>query len=372
MNSGDYLELACFENLVPDDEQTGQDFGFNRLPSWPERSRLLGLYIGLIVYMNVPGQTVYRWQREGTLVENIIREFSKLPHDSRGGYFPWFMENRSILDRSKFSSVEASHQYAGEVARKRFEMRLDPRDLHTLSDENSPSFRSMQRCRTLYITVIQGWHPSPSQPEWIDFGFCLYKDDGAEGELGLLYRKLIGADECFKMTSLGLDANNRYGYCEPRCTFREFWTAYRSNTLIAFFDSKGLRAERLSLAPEHFEAFMSKGRTIRPSVWDLKACLALGDLEHWHGPDQLIRSVMVDYGFVNCEGFVERSALRKVYQDVLREADPIDLHHACIEGQLYEFCSQYAELDISFKPLMKNMYPLDCELYVIEPSHSDL
>src|SRR6266496_334317 len=97
LNSADYLYLALLEDVWPDDPQTLDDFGFRGLHSGADRSKLLGLFKGLEL-LEIPSQEVHQWQSERTLEENIIRVFSQLPESSRGGYFPWFLQNRHRLN----------------------------------------------------------------------------------------------------------------------------------------------------------------------------------------------------------------------------------------------------------------------------------
>jgi hypothetical protein len=65
--------------------------------------------------------------------------------------------------------------------------------------------------------------------------------------------------------------------------------------------------------------------------------------------------VIVDYGFYNCETLKEKLDLRKA---LLAQADPLELHQACMQGQIFEFAKSHITLETRFKRLMKNIYPL--------------
>jgi hypothetical protein len=87
LNSSDYLYLSFPEDVWPDDQQTLEDFGFSKLVSGDDRAKLFGLLKGLSL-MDTRSEEVHQGQVEETLQANIIRVFSTLPEESRGGYFP--------------------------------------------------------------------------------------------------------------------------------------------------------------------------------------------------------------------------------------------------------------------------------------------
>ena len=68
---------------------------------------------------------------------------------------------------------------------------------------------------------------------------------------------------------------------------------------------------------------------------------------------------MVDYGFGLCQSTRQKNALLKAYKRVLLVADSLDLHRACIRGQLWSFCSRVVpDLDKGLQSVMINVYPL--------------
>lgn len=68
----------------------------------------------------------------------------------------------------------------------------------------------------------------------------------------------------------------------------------------------------------------------------------------------------MDYGFSNCKTEEENVELKDVYRTFfdLRDADPIKLHEAAIEGRLFEYVGGLVKLKKKFRRLMKNPYPL--------------
>jgi len=58
LTTADYLKDAILRDEIPDDPQTVEDFGFNRCNSWAQKSHLLGLYKGLLIYLEIRSQEV--------------------------------------------------------------------------------------------------------------------------------------------------------------------------------------------------------------------------------------------------------------------------------------------------------------------------
>jgi hypothetical protein len=98
LTTADYLELAVISDEIPDDPQTLDDYGFSHCETWNQKSHLLGLYKGLLLFLKVRTLDLDQWRREGRLVDNIIAEFSNIPEKSRGKYFPWFLRHTHLLN----------------------------------------------------------------------------------------------------------------------------------------------------------------------------------------------------------------------------------------------------------------------------------
>ncbi|KAI6146663.1 hypothetical protein BKA82DRAFT_4356070 [Pisolithus tinctorius] len=137
----------------------------------------------------------------------------------------------------------------------------------------------------LYGLLLNGYHPNPSLPLcndlYFEFGFVTGR--GLEGEEVLpgVYRSLIS-----------------------RCSFTEFWTAFQSNNLIGLMDEKGLGPERKKVL--HFEDFMKIKRNYPRPIGEV-------------------------------------FSLKEVYQELLESprVDPMELHAACIKGNLYNFARRH-------------------------------
>ena len=72
-----------------------------------------------------------------------------------------------------------------------------------------------------------------------------------------------------------------------------------------------------------------------------------------------VPSVTVDYGFINCRTFEDICTLMEIYGEVLKAADPLELHQACLAGQLFQFASYYVRMEDRWRLLMTNFYPLE-------------
>ena len=59
-------------------------------------SNLLGLYQGLIKYLEVKPKTIHRWRVKGRLIEEIKVTYEKLPLGSDRGYYPWFYRTSGL------------------------------------------------------------------------------------------------------------------------------------------------------------------------------------------------------------------------------------------------------------------------------------
>lgn len=323
LDSADYLLRACWRDNMPDDEDTTEDFRFVKFASAYDQVKLLGLYIGLTRTMGVGSRELHQWQTGGTLAKEIISKFEARPQHCRGVYYPWFLENLHVFNSDSPPDVLG-------IARPY----LEPEDRSKDPRELTPEAKS--KSFLLYSMLLNGYHPSPSLSDQISpdlyfqFGFVTGRGYVGEQVLPTLYRELIS-----------------------KCSFKEFWLAYQSNSLISLMDANGLKSERKRV--QHLEAFLKiKPNTWCPTVWHLRLFTHSSDVD----PP---RYITVDYGFSNCNTVEEKFALKNVYKDLLHspQVDPMELHTACISGKLYEFARQYnPNLKQRFRRLMHTPYPL--------------
>ncbi|KAF8440853.1 hypothetical protein L210DRAFT_3400158 [Boletus edulis BED1] len=334
INTADYLALAVYQNLLPEHPQTCEDYGFNRAPTGEEKSRLLGLYIGLIKYGGISPKTIHDWRVRGVLVDEIKASFFELPEYSRGAYFPWFLENEHIValaGQPLPEKVLHDRNDAMVVYAWTFTGGSERDSVETIRAAIERMSAEEQKCHALYALLLSKWHPSPYLTLWIDFGFASCTSQEEEMALGSAYRRLINL-----------------------CTFKEFCDAYRGDRLLDLFRSKGVQVDD---SRGHLQDLLHPGW--RKSVWDLKQSIAQEDSSKVESDMAL--SVTVDYGFMNCRNDSERRQLKRVYKAFFdNDGDPVALHEAAIKGNLHGHLSKVVKglKDPKFKRLMKNPYPL--------------
>lgn len=340
ITTADYLALAVRKNPTPDNSQTCKDYGFTREFDNDKRCKLLGLYIGLMERLEVKPRTVHKWRTSGKLVEKIQAAFETLPPGSRGGYYPWFMENLWVLDGFEGVSSDAEKGVEDMIQGGWIYAGGSPSaSAVSIKDALSKMPEERATCVLSCSLILSDLHPNPSQDIWISFGFCTC-DKESELGLGDLYRRLLHS-----------------------CSFQEFSTAYTSSRLGTLFKSKGLGAVLSGF--DFLEDVLALSPRQNFSVWDLKQLIVADEVEGEQA--RIIPSVTVDYGFMNCKSQDEVLNLKGVYTAYFRriDANPPDLHQACIKRKLYEYISGLVKLQDKkkFRRLMKNPYPLselDC------------
>ena len=323
-----HLALACLRDRFPEDPQTCQDYGFDKTFTEEYRSNLLGLFQGLFNVGRIEPKVVHKWRVKGTLVENIKKYYEGLPAHARGGYYPWFLQNQWILDKTKHVPTEHLDDlatpgwiYAGGRGSD------TPDDIQRITSLwPTNKIACFNLCRFLQA----GWRPAPEQPLWVEFGFCVCRDERGERSVAALYKQLIA-----------------------RSTFNEFYHSYDTSGLIALFHAKGLGGALRNIP--YLEDIL-RNSSIKKSVWHLKAFVMARDAK-------LILPAACDYGFFNCKTEDERAELKDVYTKYFQsfQANPIKLHEACLDGKLYEYGGGIVKLKKKFNRLMNTSYPLPPE-----------
>ena len=334
-----HLARSCYRDLLPTDKQTLEDYGFNRVYTPKNQSMLFGLYQGIFIYFDIHPKMVHTWRRDGILIQEIKKVFEEIPSQSRGGYYPWFLEHQDLLDPSLEPYTKLAEDFALEATMRAWEhiggrpLSNDTRliDVH-IERATWPVLR--QDCFNLYVLTLSDSHPSPPFRIWLTFGFCTTNDQYNEMQLGIAYRTL-----------------------HTRCSFEEFYQAYESCSLIHLFSSKNIDLEQFG---SRLAGFLADAPHMNKSVWDLKQFVIADELDAVPVP-----SVGADYGFYNCQNGEEVLQLKEVYKKVFEDSkgDPLKLHEACLQGKMYEYVRTTLKLKRKdrrplFRRLMKNPYPL--------------
>lgn len=338
------LARAIFKDLLPTDQQTIDDWGFDRACFSEDGDRgpfmLFGLYAGLIKYLDLPAKTVDQWRRKGVLLQEIKKTYEQIPAGSRGEYFPWILRNEFVLDFSQ-PLPRSPDDMVNKLRRDGWNYAGEDRSVPDLVMRKSLSSMSSekQECILLCSLLLNKCHPNPSQSIWLHFGFCV---GGQYSELcaGRLYQALVASS-----------------------TFQEILTAYETSEMVALFRRKGLTssADYRWLSNQFEDVMSGSGSGMRKSSWDLKQYTQV-KMDDPSTDFQLVNSARVDYGFSNCVGVTDFTVLLNLYQKYFQSDDNncIDLHNACIKGQLFEYLGDFTKTPLTqqHRRLLKNPYPL--------------
>ncbi|KAJ7821524.1 hypothetical protein B0H14DRAFT_2519288 [Mycena olivaceomarginata] len=338
LTTADTLATATFRDMFPDDPRTNEDFFFNRIRTPHDKTHLFGLYIGILKYLEVNPSTLHEWRLSGTMVTNIKALYEPIPIGSRGGYYSWFLKHLDIFDPPPNALGEG--QVLKEMRAAQVKLWNTIGDFPSQDHDEIWSFVSTHWSRErvhffLFRSMSGICHPSPEFDFWVDFGFCACHDESEEQFLSFTYGMLIRG-----------------------CSYNEFLKAYTDSTIIQLLDAKGLRGRRI-IHP-YLEDVLS-GPPVK-SVWDLK--------KHVHAKSirsDLIPTVAVDYGFMNCTSDREYQDLRDLYKNIFerRYTNPLELHEACVSGSLYDYVlglfpemKEKKKRAAKFQRLLRNPYPL--------------
>lgn len=355
INSADYLALAVIKDTFPENPQTCEDYGFNKVDP-AQASKLLGLYAGLLssAILNVKPLTLHRWRLEGTLIENIKREYERPPERNRGEYYPWFLQNQDVLRSGGAEENDSRNQArVDDELRRAWSFIGKPPDtsIGEILQWSQALPKHHNHCFALYVHALSNTRLSPDSDLWISFGYCACSSPWDEDELTQSYTKLIHS-----------------------CTFDEFCTAYTSSSLFALFQARNVdlcisNLESLGLAPStpnpQIIDVLSGSPYRNKSVWDLKQYIRNKII---HGRDNVsirpIPSISADYGFHRCQNREDGKLLFDIYKKYFNSSDsPLKLHHACIQGRLFEFFEVDVKIQLrpknDYKRLLQNPYPLE-------------
>lgn len=329
---------------VPLHHQTVIDYGFDkaqRMSGTKGANELCLFYHTLIRRLHVPLTDVKKWQKDGRLVEGIKGKFKTLPPETKfakGGPYEWFITHQYLFDNSAVDPLAKARQmmthtttillnawpYAGG----------SPRDTAAVALPQIARFSSRKHHCYFFVAIILATSvPDPDIIQRLEFGFVTEK--AMNVNLGLKYEELL-----------------------TRCTFDEFFKAYQSSSISALFVRHGmLDVGRHRL----FQDVMSGSPTTYKSVWRLK--FYIEDVGHSrpgeHTPPD--RSVVADYGYGNCKNAEETKLLDDLYTQLFGKhaVDPLELHAACLKGELLEFARKYVKLapwTAKYTRLLKNTY----------------
>ncbi|KAJ3569498.1 hypothetical protein NP233_g5010 [Leucocoprinus birnbaumii] len=326
ITTADHLALAVRQGVTPEHVDTVSDYGFLSTVSRRDTIMLFGVYVGLLDVLGVKPLILHKWRKEGTLVENIEKEFDQIPEDLRGDYYLWFTKNQHVFSSGLTLQSHLKRQSnLEEDSRQAWCFIGRPPEASTNDIQRwTSSLPSEDRdCFTLYTLLLSGPYPSPVRPMWIHFGFCACPDEGAEKKLARSYKRLIRA-----------------------CSFKEFCIAYRSSSLASLF----LRTGEDEYSNPYLLDVLSRSPHEHNPVWDLKQYIC-----NWSSVDIAYASVAPPppprWGFPPSQNAVDRQTLVELYKkffDLGENANPLELNKARLEDCLFQFFTE--ELSLYLKP----------------------
>jgi hypothetical protein len=187
---------------------------------------------------------------------------------------------------------------------------------------------SKQAAARLVGAILRGQLlPTPTNA-WYVFGFVATRTEEEERHLGGLYLGILR------------DAQDR------QSIFRDIVRAVETNTLVDLINTQEYgRFQDIFPGPA---SFLNTPPEDRSTVWRLKQFVA--DQDNTEPPPHLQR----DYGFKYCRQREEIQRLKDIYWNILKKANPMDLHHACVFESLYKFASMKGFATTHDRRLMQN------------------
>ncbi|KAH9854859.1 hypothetical protein C2E23DRAFT_815931 [Lenzites betulinus] len=348
-----YLSRACYADTFPIHAQTRKDFGFDkaeRLLGPDGQTKLFGLWIGVFKFHQVAERKVQKWQEEGTMVQGIRETFERPSQFTRGAYYPWFLDHQYLLDGSPFDGEQANERLVRTVADAIRQTWVkaggSPDDsVETIQANVAALPLHIQDCHRLYRSLSLGY-PPPHEDLWRTFGFVAAMDQGGEMSIARQYKALIG-----------------------RCTFAEFCAAHEASSIVRLASTYGVNMPSNYTLPLEdsfaagFQDIMAKSPNQFKSVWSLKQYVDMLLCSDASQPPPFPHpAIDADYGFMNCRNTSEKSLLEDLYKKYFahRDARPLELHRACIAGELFQYLGSFVGLrpkTATYKRLLENVYP---------------
>ncbi|KAF4545873.1 uncharacterized protein LTHEOB_4525 [Lasiodiplodia theobromae] len=346
LTTADYLLLDVVADKMPEDPDVLSDFGFKNLMT-PDRSKLMGLYQGL-EYLGISAEELHEWQQSGCLVDRIQRTYLKIPERSRGGYFPWFMENHHEIFRSqseqRSSGKDLLQKYLDNVS-----IHLEPQDRGKPLEQFEP--QSKRDALLFFAILAQQCRPNPSFAMYLDFGFCVCHNSNMEQNLAVLYQHLLFGTTLHEEWTSGMEMELNLSSSPPLRTFMEFWRAFDESRLINLMDDRGLKSKREEFP--HLDSVLSrKAGEPLPHVWILQTFL--NDDNATVAPD----CILFQYGFIGCANSVDLTELKDFYQEVLMHADALELEKASKEQRLLTFAKSYIDVSGKVTKILEKSFQL--------------
>jgi hypothetical protein len=327
---------------LPQDLEILADYGFTRVGELDGKI-LLDVY-QVLFEEGVHPRDVHQWNIAGNLLEEVEKVLRRLEGWKTFRILRWFEEHRYVFDPTMaVGDLEHEEEQTTRIRAAQVELWNAVGDFpsqdHDVISLTVNTRWPRERANFFFFRSMLGLcHPSPELDLWVHFGFCACYDESEEQFLSFTYGMLV-----------------------DRCTYDEFLTAYSDSKIIQLLDAKGLRGRRI-IHP-YLEDVLSGSPVMFKSVWFLKKHVQYTKSVR----SDLIPSVRVDYGFMNCTSDREYQDLKDLYKNIFerRYTNPLELHQACLSGSLYDYVlGLFPEMKgkkkraAKFRRLLRNLYPL--------------
>ncbi|KAG8741364.1 hypothetical protein FRC10_002929 [Ceratobasidium sp. 414] len=323
--------LQCL--LPPQDEETRRDFGFARTPLADDLVARLEVYSFLILTLGVRPKTINEWREQGKLGAMMKQKFDAERSGPRPLHYSldqWFHKYQSTFDSSSddhgpvISMLESASREAWIISGGS----LSDLENHAALVKTFPMTK--KNCFILVTLFMAGMRPAPcdGSDRWVTFGFCGCTSLGEEAHFSMQYRQLI-----------------------QRVKLDVFHRAYVSGALAQLFATN-----ELPITNRFILDVLQTPPAECKSVWWLKDFVCAEDDSAQER--YLNTRASVDYGFSNCSGVEEATALQNIYKQAFdkKDFDPLELHDARVRGELFKYLSQHAKLKPPerFRRLLRN------------------
>lgn len=190
-----------------------------------------------------------------------------------------------------------------------------------------------QQAFLLVAALEDGQNPDPSWDAYHIFGYSACQNEHELHILGSVYREII--TNC----------------ADKQGIFYELSQALLQNKVISFMDRHERTQSRQQIPG--LKEFLQTKPNERPSVFRLVQFIR--DDGNTDPPPVLSR----DYGFSLCKVREEVVALKLIYQEMLFQLSPLQLHDACCKGELRQVAESIGiAIEKKYKRLLANQYPI--------------
>lgn len=328
--------LACHNNQFPKDDEVAKQYGFLFFTTGYDRSRLFNIYHLLLVDYGIDEEALRTSVKRDSVKEMLILRIGDAMRDPEVT-----IHRNSMIEAIQWLEKQEGFRAKYYIRRHGGRLHESPslgRSENFLApeDKNPPIMNLKPREKldalVFYAQITNQFRPDVDEDNWISLGFCTLADHDNDQRLSSAHISLV-----------------------ERCTFEEFWKAKGESAVVTLFDKHGL-ARRISGFP-NFNQFMGHVNKCYENVWQLKK-FTLRTTTQEVDPH---RSIVVDYGYMNCrENAHQRMQLRGMYREYFeRGEDEIKLHEACIAGRIFPVLGDVLGPLMVDANLLRNFYPLN-------------